>query len=189
MSITTLPPGLTDAEVAERIARGDFNDAPDAHSRSLGSIIRSNVFTYFNGLIGSMWVVMLIVAPIQDAVFGFVIVINTFIGIIQEYRASRTLAKLSVISEAKILVHRDGADVEVRPRDVVLEVSPDGVTLTHRAEDGLGTDELVSVEEDAVHSFRLGFADGRSVEILKTVAGAAELRHILRVRLERNQRG
>jgi hypothetical protein len=49
--------------------------------------------------------------------------------------------------------------------------------------------ELVTVEEDAVHSFRLGFADGRSVEILKTVAGAAELRHILRVRLERNQRG
>lgn len=48
---------------------------------------------------------------------------------------------------------------------------------------------LNRVEEDAVHSFRLGFADGRSTEILKTVAGAAELRHILRVRLERNPRG
>ena len=49
--------------------------------------------------------------------------------------------------------------------------------------------QLDAVEEDAVHSFRLGFADGRSVEILKTVAGAAELRHILRVRLKRNPRG
>lgn len=49
--------------------------------------------------------------------------------------------------------------------------------------------DLRTVEEDAVHSFRLGFADGRSVEILKTVAGAAELRQILRVRLEQNPRG
>jgi hypothetical protein len=48
---------------------------------------------------------------------------------------------------------------------------------------------LDDVEEDAVHSFRLDFADGRSVEILKTVAGADELRQILRVRLKRNQRG
>lgn len=117
----TLPAGLTDAEVAERVARGEFNDAPDAHSRSLASIIRSNTLTYFNALIGSMWIVMLIVAPFQDALFGFVIVINTLIGIIQEYRASRTLAKLSVISEAKILVRRNGADVEVRPREVVLD--------------------------------------------------------------------
>jgi hypothetical protein len=49
--------------------------------------------------------------------------------------------------------------------------------------------DLRTVEEDAVHSFRLGFADGRSVEILKTVAGAAELRQILRVRLEQNPGG
>jgi len=49
--------------------------------------------------------------------------------------------------------------------------------------------QLDAIEEDAVHSFRLGFVDGRSVEILKTVAGAAELRHILRVRLKRNPRG
>jgi len=158
VSITTLPPGLTDAEVAERIARGEFNDAPDAHSRSLSSIIRSNVFTYFNGLIGSMWVVMLMVAPIQDALFGFVIVINTLIGIIQEYRASRTLAKLSVISEAKILVRRDGSDVEVRPRDVVLDdivlVRPgdqlvvDGEVI---AADGLEIDEsLLTGEADPV---------------------------------------
>lgn len=158
MSLATLPPGLTDDEVAERISRGEFNDAPNAHSRSLGSIIRSNVFTYFNGLIGSMWVIMLIVAPIQDALFGFVIVINTLIGIVQEVRASRTLAKLSVISEAKILVRRNGVDVEVPPRDVVLDdivlVRPgdqlvvDGDVI---AADGLEIDEsLLTGEADPV---------------------------------------
>ena len=44
---------------------------------------------------------MLFVAPIQDSLFGFVIVANTAIGIIQEYRAARTLAKLAVLGEAR----------------------------------------------------------------------------------------
>lgn len=113
--------GLTAADVAERVARGETNDAPDANSRSLSSIIRANTLTWFNFLIGSMWIVMLIVAPWQDSLFGFVIVANTLIGTIQEYRASRTLAKLAVIGEAKPVVRRDGVDVEVPSKDVVLD--------------------------------------------------------------------
>lgn len=113
--------GLTSAEVAERVARGQTNDAPDPHSRSLGSIIRANTLTWFNALIGSMWVVMWFVAPFQDSLFGFVIVANSLIGIVQEWRASRALAKLSVIGEVRPLVRRDGADIEVRPAEVVLD--------------------------------------------------------------------
>lgn len=158
MSTTTPVTGLSDAQVAERVARGEFNDAPDAHSRSLSSIIRSNTFTYFNALIGSMWIIMLLVAPIQDSLFGFVIVANTFIGITQEYRASRTLAKLSVIGEAKIVVRRDGTDTEVRPREVVVDdiillrsgdqLVVDGEVI---ATDGLEIDEsLLTGEADPV---------------------------------------
>lgn len=113
--------GLTSAEVAERVARGQTNDAPDPHSRSLASIIRANTLTWFNALIGSMWVVMWFVAPFQDSLFGFVIVANSLIGIVQEWRASRALAKLSVIGEARPMVRRDGKDVEVRPAQVVLD--------------------------------------------------------------------
>ena len=111
--------GLSAAEVAERVAAGRVNRAPDARSRSIGDIIRANTFTWFNLVIGSMWVVMLLVAPIQDSLFGFVIVFNTGIGIIQEYRASRALAKLAVIGEAKPVVRRDGVDTAVSPGEVV----------------------------------------------------------------------
>ncbi len=113
--------GLTAAEVAERVQRGQTNDAPDPHSRSLASIIRANTLTWFNALIGSMWVVMWFVAPFQDSLFGFVIVANSLIGIVQEWRASRALAKLSVIGEARPLVRREGSDIEVRPAEVVLD--------------------------------------------------------------------
>jgi len=113
--------GLSDEDVRQRIERGEANEAPTANARSLADIVRKNTFTWFNGLIGSLWVVMLIVAPIQDSLFGFVIVANTLIGIVQEYRAARTLEKLAVIGEAKPIVRRNGQDVEVRPSEVVLD--------------------------------------------------------------------
>jgi len=121
MTTVTQVTGLTSAEVAERVERGQVNEAPSATSRSLSDIIRKNTFTWFNALIGSMWIIMLIVAPIQDSLFGFVIVANTLIGIIQEYRAARTLEKLAVIGEAKPVVRRDGADVQVRPNEIVVD--------------------------------------------------------------------
>ncbi|NEE05590.1 cation-translocating P-type ATPase, partial [Streptomyces sp. SID7499] len=79
--------GLSTAEVAERVARGEVNDVPVRSSRSVAEIVRANVFTRFNLIIGVLWVIMLFVAPIQDSLFGFVIVANTGIGIIQEWRA------------------------------------------------------------------------------------------------------
>lgn len=118
---TYLTQGLSSAEVRERVERGEVNEAPTANARSLSDIIRKNTFTWFNFLIGSMWVIMLIVAPIQDSLFGFVIVANTLIGIVQEYRAARTLEKLAVIGEAKPVVRRDGQDMEIRPSEVVLD--------------------------------------------------------------------
>jgi len=121
MTTTTTVQGLSSAEVQERIDRGQINEAPTAMSRSISDIIRKNTFTWFNGLIGSLWIVMLIVAPIQDSLFGFVIVANTLIGIIQEYRAARTLEKLSVIGEAKPIVRRDSQDVEVRASEIVVD--------------------------------------------------------------------
>ena len=80
--------GLTSAEVAERVARGEVNDVPVRSSRSAVDIVRANVLTRFNAIIGVLWVIMFFVAPIQDSLFGFVIIANTGIGIIQELRAN-----------------------------------------------------------------------------------------------------
>ena len=113
--------GLTAAQVAQRIADGRVNIVHDRNSRSLGSIIRANTFTYFNALIGGLWILMLLCAPLIDSLFGIVIVINTAIGIIQEYRAAQTLAKLSLVGQAQALVRRDGVDAEIPPNQIVLD--------------------------------------------------------------------
>ena len=118
---TTPASGLTSAEVAERVARGQVNDVPVRSSRSLTDIVRANVFTRFNAIIGVLWVIMLAVAPIQDSLFGFVILANTGIGIVQEWRAKKTLDSLALIGEARPTVRRDGTATEVSTSEIVLD--------------------------------------------------------------------
>lgn len=150
--------GLTSAQVAERVARGEVNDVPVRSSRSTVDIVRGNVFTRFNAIIGVLWVIMLIVAPIQDSLFGFVIIANTGIGIIQELRAKKTLDGLAVIGEAKPTVRRDGRPTAVSTSEIVLgdlvELGPgDKVVVDGRVVevDGLEVDEsLLTGEADPV---------------------------------------
>lgn len=152
------PGGLTTAEVAERVARGDVNDVPVRSSRSTADIVRGNVFTRFNAIIGVLWVIMLIVAPIQDSLFGFVIIANTGIGIIQELRAKKTLDGLAVIGEAKPSVRRDGRTAEISTSEIVLgdviELGPGDKVVVDGSvgeADGLEIDEsLLTGEADPV---------------------------------------
>ncbi|WP_031169258.1 HAD-IC family P-type ATPase [Streptomyces durhamensis] len=150
--------GLSAAEVAERVARGLVNDVPVRSSRSLGEIVRANVFTRFNAIIGLLWLITLFVAPIQDSLFGFVILANTGIGIVQEWRAKQTLDSLAVIGEARPTVRREGRATEVATAEIVLddliEIGPgdkivvDGVCAEA---DGLEIDEsLLTGEADPV---------------------------------------
>ncbi|MFI7342480.1 HAD-IC family P-type ATPase [Streptomyces sp. NPDC050085] len=150
--------GLTGAEVAERVARGEVNDVPVRSSRSLREIVHANVFTRFNAIIGVLWLIMLFVAPIQDSLFGFVILANTGIGIVQEWRAKQTLDSLAVIGEAKPTVRRDGVATEVSTSEIVLgdliEIGPgDKIVVdgTCAEADGLEIDEsLLTGEADPV---------------------------------------
>ncbi|MFE7154463.1 HAD-IC family P-type ATPase [Streptomyces sp. NPDC057636] len=154
--------GLTAGEVAERVARGEVNDIPVRSSRSTTEIIRANVFTRFNAIIGVLWLIMLFVAPFQDSLFGYVILANTGIGIIQELRAKKTLDSLAVIGEAKPTVRRDGRATEISTSAIVLgdliEIGPgdkivvDGVCAEA---DGLEIDEsLLTGEADPVVKHR-----------------------------------
>ncbi|WP_329132980.1 cation-translocating P-type ATPase [Streptomyces sp. NBC_01476] len=112
--------GLTSGEVARRVERGEVNDVPVRSSRSTTEIVRANVFTRFNAIIGVLFLIILVVGPIQDGLFGFVIVANTAIGIIQELRAKKTLDSLAVIGESKPTVRRDGTAAEISTSAIVL---------------------------------------------------------------------
>ncbi len=116
---TPIPHGLTDAEVAERVESGRVNRAPGGTSRSLWAIVRANVFTRFNAILGALLVVILTIGPLQDALFGVVLVANTGIGIYQEWRAKRTLDQLSLLTAPAVTVARNGERHEITLEEVV----------------------------------------------------------------------
>lgn len=120
MSIaTTRMPGLTNEQVAERMAAGLRNVKPSGPDRTTGDVIKANTLTRFNLLITVLVVVIVFVAPIQDALFGLVMVINSLIGIFQELRAKLTLDKLRLIQAPHARVIRNGVEASVAVDDVV----------------------------------------------------------------------
>ncbi|KFI86318.1 cation-transporting ATPase [Bifidobacterium reuteri DSM 23975] len=113
--------GLNAEEVAKRIEAGQTNAMKDSTSRSVKDIVRANVFTLFNGIIFAAMVLVLITGSWKDAVFGFVIIINTGIGIVTELKAKRTLDRLSILVASDVLVRRGGNDVAVSHSDIVMD--------------------------------------------------------------------
>ncbi|MFF2371301.1 HAD-IC family P-type ATPase [Agromyces sp. NPDC058110] len=114
-------PGLTTAEVAERVADGRTNAFDQKSSRSAASIIRANVFTLFNGIIGACFLVLLLLGRWQDALFGFSAIANTIIGSVQEFRAKAALDKLALLHAPRARVRREGDATEIQVADVVLD--------------------------------------------------------------------
>src|SRR6516164_1655846 len=134
----TPPAGLSGAQVAERVSRGLTNAGGEHTSRSVAHILRANILTRFNLILGVLLAIILVVGQPQDALFGIVLVTNALIGIGQELRAKRTLDRLAVLSAPHVRVIRDGAR-----RDIAVEelVADDLVDL--RAGDQLVADGVV----------------------------------------------
>jgi cation-transporting ATPase E len=150
--------GLTSAQVAERVAAGETNDTGRRTSRPVSDIVRANVLTRFNAIVGALAAVVLVTGHPQDALFGLVIVANTGIGVIQELRAKRTLDRLAVLGEEPVRVMRDGAEAALRPQDIVLDdwilIGPgDRVMVDGEVTDGPGMEvdeSLLTGETDPV---------------------------------------
>ncbi|HKF92527.1 MAG TPA: HAD-IC family P-type ATPase [Acidimicrobiia bacterium] len=150
--------GLTEGDVRERVERGETNASGERSSRTFGEILRANIFTRFNAILGVLLVVILAVGHPQDALFGIVLVSNALIGIVQEVRAKRTLDQLAVLSEPRVRLVRDGEVRDVAVDDVVLDdlielrsgdqIAADGIV---RATTALQVDEsLLTGESDPV---------------------------------------
>ncbi|MYG94300.1 MAG: HAD-IC family P-type ATPase [Acidimicrobiia bacterium] len=150
--------GLTQQQVAERIASGQTNQVPDAPVRTLSQILRANLFSPVNGIMLALFCVILIAGYPRDSLFVGVVVSNAVIGVVQEIRAKRELDHLTVLSAPKAKVVRDGEVLEVEVSEVVadevLEVTSgdqivvDGKVLTTS---GLEADEsLLTGEADPI---------------------------------------
>ena len=159
---TSVISGLTDAEVAQRVAAGKTNDVPTRAARSVSDIVRANVFTRINAILGVLLVIVLSTGSVINGAFGLLIIANSAIGIIQELRAKQTLDKLAIVGQAKPLVRRQSGTTALLPSEVVLddviEIGPgdqivvDGDVLEENnleVDESLLTGEADSIAKDA----------------------------------------
>ena len=158
-SFSGAPRGLSAAEVSQRVLEGRTNNVPDVPVRPVGEIVRNNVLTPVNAIIGSMFVLIIVAGFPADALFAGVVVSNSLIGIAQELKARRTLHRLAVLSAPRARVVREGQTRQVGTSEVVaddiLELQPgdqvvvDGEVVAAR---GLEVDEsLLTGESDPVY--------------------------------------
>lgn len=113
--------GLTAAQVQSRKADGLDNRPVDSPSKSVKEIIADNVFTYFNLLFLILTLLLIFVGSYRDITFMPIIIANALIGIIQELRSKSVLDKLTVLNAPVTTVIRDGQEITVPSKELVLD--------------------------------------------------------------------
>ena len=113
--------GLTDEEVAQRVESGQVNRAPDGPGRTVGQIVRANIFTPVNGIMLTLFVLIVAAGYWRDGLFVGVIVANSTVGIIQEIRARQELARLEVLSAPHATAIRNGVELDVDVEEIVTD--------------------------------------------------------------------
>ena len=134
-----IPTGLSQEQVAEKIALGQTNRDTLGSSRSVAEIAKANVFTLFNAVVGGAFVLMLVLGQFKDSLFGIIVILNIAIGVVQELRTKVTLDRLSILSQSPSRVIRDSKLFLIPPSEVVL-----GDVLTLKAGDSIAADATVN---------------------------------------------
>ena len=118
--------GLTKDQVEERVLKGQTNATPNTNSKTIGSIICENVFTFFNILCFVVFVALVVVNIVykqswSNILFMVIILINIVIGIVQEVRAKKTIEKLSLLTAPTVKVVREGVTESIALEEVVID--------------------------------------------------------------------
>ena len=100
--------GLTAAQAAQLMEQGMGNEAVESNAKTTGQIIRENTLTFFNLVFVVLAALLVLAGDFKDMMFLGIAAVNSVIGIIQQLRSRATLEKLSLISEARVKVVRDG---------------------------------------------------------------------------------
>ena len=112
--------GLTQEEIESRTAMGQNNAPVSSTDETLKDIVLENVCTYFNLIFLIIAICLIMVGSFRDLTFLPIIIANTLIGIIQEWRSKKLLDRLTIVSTPKCTVIRAGVQSQTASSDLVL---------------------------------------------------------------------
>ena len=111
--------GLTNREVEEKIALGKVNKINFETSESISTIIKKNIFTYFNVIFMILAILVTFAGALRNLTFLIVVTINLLIGIFQQIRSKMVLDKLSLLDKCKYSIIRDNKETIVYSDELV----------------------------------------------------------------------
>ena len=113
--------GLSKEDVRLKFENGENNYKVESSTQTVGEIIKSNVFTYFNLVFLVLAILLAIASAWRDMLFLPIIIANTLIGIVQEVHSKKVLDNLSILNSPKTKTLRDGQIVELSSEELVLD--------------------------------------------------------------------
>ena len=112
--------GLSSEEVSKLQEEGKVNKTKSQKSKSIIAIICKNLFTFFNFLLFTIAIILMIFNQWSNMVFMVIVLANLILGLIQDFRAKITVDKLSFKSKSKYTVIRDSKEVSLYDEELVL---------------------------------------------------------------------
>ena len=120
--------GLTDEEVAARVADGRVNTNAEVKTKSVSQIVRGHTLTFFNAVNLALALLVMVTGEYRNMLFMGVVFSNLFIGIFQEVRAKRMVDRLTIITASNARVIRAGEEREIPVEKIVAD---DLVRVSH----------------------------------------------------------
>ena len=147
--------GLTAAQAEERRQAGYANTPVRSPGKSVGQIIFSNIFTYFNLIFFFLAACVIAVRSWNNLMFMGVVLVNMVIGIVQEIRSKRTLDRLNLLTAPQGVAVRDGQERVIATADMVR----DDVVILKSGDQVYADAEVVGGECQVNESLITGEAD------------------------------
>ncbi len=113
--------GLSLKKAKKQKELGLFNAPITSPGKTLGQIMASHLFTFFNFINLLLALALLSVGSYQNMLFMGVVLSNTVIGTFQEIRAKKTVDSLQLLATPDLLVVRDNQPLWVKNEEVVVE--------------------------------------------------------------------
>jgi len=114
--------GLNQNEVDVRRSQGLGNNVNFKTSRTIGQILRENLFTFFNMILLVLGTTLVLLgSPVEGLITSGVLLVNVLIASAQEVRAKHKLDHIALLTRPKATVIRQGLQQEVDPREIVID--------------------------------------------------------------------
>ena len=166
-ALAASPAGLAAAEAARRLARYGPNELADAPRVSPWTVLAAQ---FRNVLVAILLVATALSAFLGHAVeaiaIAVIVTVAILLGFVQEFRAERAMEALRSLTAPAARVLRDGAEVEIRARDLV----PGDVLVLRAGDRVAGDGRLVEAASLAAQEAAL---TGESAPVDKGIAPIA----------------